>query len=192
MKKILLFIYISIFSVISLTAKENFLSFSMGVSTGYINYSSGLMNYENAITNITGQRFIIGGTAYVNLSFSEQLSVYLNSDVLYDFNHNSISFNNHLDYSYGLGVKIYPKLKGLAFCFGYSLGTRNDYYQNYDTGYLAFSEGWSNGLRLAIEYNFSHEKTAIYLPTVGFYWRYMPRSFNEVDNVLGTYILLNF
>src|SRR5574344_302880 len=187
MKKKLLAIFIFAFSSIFLFAKENFLSFSVGISTGYPNYSSAMMNFENSKINIFGQRFIIGGTGYINFNFTEQLTIYLNSDVLCDFNANSLSFNNHLDYSYGLGLKLYPNLKGLAFCFGYSLGSRNDYYQNYNTGYLAFSEGWSNGFRFALEYNFSHEKTEVYLPTIGFYWKYMPRSFNEVDNIIAVY-----
>ena len=51
---------------------------------------------------------------------------------------------------------------------------------------------WGNGFKFLIEYNFAHSGSSPYLPTVGGYWKHMPRGNSTYDNQLCIYVCSNF
>ncbi len=191
MKKIsILLISLFLISFHSLSAEEKPLNFEIGIATGFPFYGSKTL--VNDMTDIEdGSRFVIGGTADMNLNLLPTFSLFTGADLLSDFKWNSQVHSNHLDYALYFGAKIYPFAKGFNFSLAYALGSRTDFM----TTPLSKDEVkafWGNGVRMSLEYNFSHGNSYKNLPAIGTYWRSMPRGKKLRDNILAFYLKMVF
>lgn len=178
----------------ALSAEENLLSFSIGLSTGVPIYGS--ESVDRKLSSFTDQnhRIILGGLGSVNLNLVEPVTFFAGTDFLADFNWSTRQFLNVLDFDMNTGIKIYPGLGGLnlglAYCLGYSVnysGLRGPREKTYRA-----PSPWGNGFKFLMEYNFAHDGFSNFLPTAGFYWKWMPRGSNYHDNYLCAYVSANF
>lgn len=191
MKKNLSFIFVILFACTSLFAKENIISFSAGLTSGFPLYgSNSVVSTGSEIEK--GNRVILGTLASVNLNIIDQVSFFLGNDLLWDLTWNASENSNKLHVSFPLGIKVYPNIGGLNFGLAYTLGFRNDRIKTNKNGSYNGSTVWGNGFKFHIEYNFAHEGAYRYLPSIGGYWNLMPRGKYSYDNLIVLYISANF
>ena len=190
MKKIISTLFISIILITSITAKENPISFSAGLSTGIPFYGARSIKRINESIENQG-RFIIGAYGNMNFNIIEQGSIFFGAELLSDFIWGNNNHSNHLHFSMPVGFKIYPNLKGLCFGIAYSLGFRADFIDTPDL-YKKEIPCWGNGFKFFTEYNFAKYGKSRYLPTIGFSWNFMPRGSNTYDNIISFYVGANF
>ena len=190
MKKLLcsLIVILGIFSVSF--AKENFVSFSAGLSSGIPFYGTDSVP-ESMNTINTDHRVIIGALTSININVIKQITFFGGGDILADFNWKDTSYAHHLHVSFPLGIKVYPGIGGLNLGLSYNLGFRSDFSKTI-SGKQSNIAAWGNGFRLSVEYNFAHEGKSKYLPSIGCNWNFMPRGNNSYDNLIVFYITENF
>lgn len=179
------------FTILSFSfAYEDLFSFSAGISSGIPAYGRNSLKSEINMLN-DKHRFIIGTMATVNLNPVEQATFFTGMDLLADFNWNSDGYLHFFHFSFPLGVKIFPGLKGFDFGLAYSLGFRTDVFK-YNSIKTHDIAGWSNGFKLFAEYDFAHCGSSKYYPTIGLGWNMMPRGNHDYDNIVTIYLLANF
>ncbi len=190
MKKLLLIIFtLSFFQI--LTA-ENLVTASAGLLTGYPFYGSKEIKQHNELLT-DSNRILIGTLEAINLNIVEQAAFFLGADVLCDFNWKKSHFSNHVSVDFPLGVKIYPDLGGFAVGLAYCVGVRTSFTKKSDEKMDIGFSSWGNGIKLLMEYNFSHTDSKYkYIPTLGLYWKFMPRGNNSYDNHICAYLQQNF
>lgn len=196
MKKRVLVLLLSIFLTGVCFSEGKPLVFSAGISSGYPFYGSNKMRLTNDYISITGGRFIIGTNALLELNLLKQLSLFAGTDFLCDFNSNSVEWQNTMDLSFNFGCKFYPGLGGFAVGLGYTLGTRFDFIQLFPeiAEFIQpdlLNSAWGNGIKVLVEYNFSHQSELPFMPTLGISWRLMPRGNWLYDNILTAYLMIN-
>lgn len=190
MKKIFLIFITLILFISSVSANEDLISFSAGISSGIPFY--GDKNISSKINEIENKnRIIIGSLISVNIHPIEQATFFVGGDILADFNWNDKSYFHFLNVGFPLGIKIYPNLGGFDFGLAYELGFRADLSKinSYKDHNIA---AWSNGFKIFAEYDFSHKGKSKYYPTLGLSWNLMPRGMNNYDNIITFYIEENF
>jgi len=178
-----------IFSFVS--AKEDFISFNAGISSGLPFYGEKSIPEKSSDIS-TEYRAIIGCFANVNLNVIKQVSFFAGADMLSDFNWLDSQYNNHLHVNFPLGFKIYPGLGGFNLGLSYTLGFRADFLKESTGEKTNNIASWGNGFKLHMEYNFAHEGKTNYLPTMGCSWNLMPRGNYSYDNILTFYLAENF
>lgn len=184
--------------IFSAAASELSFSFDAGLESGIPFYGDSDVNKINSIINEdSGHRVIIGALADINLKIEKYLTCFFGTDLLFDFNWSGEDYFNHIDLAFFPGIKIFPNVGGLNFSFAYVLGKRFDFYSvspslisGADSKYD--SAAWGNGIRLGLEYNFYYKTRRKFLPSIGAYWRWIPRGNYNKDNVISVYALLNF
>jgi len=175
----------------SVFAYQNFLSFNVGLLSGIPFYgNSGVNDCNKEVEDQS--RIIVGGLAAINLNVSDMTTFFLDSDVLTDFIWHSGEHSNHIAYDFGLGIKIYPNIAGFGMGLSYVLGARSDFVDTEKTAKFSDTSAWGNGFKLLAEYNFAHDGKSKHLPTLGMFWKCMPRGNNDFDNMLCAYAALNF
>ena len=191
MKKIPAVIILCLFLSSSIFAKENFLSFTTGLSSGYPFYGSEKIKDTNNSLQDAG-RGIFGFFFNLNLNVIEQCTFFVGADLLTDLIIQGGNHSNHLHFGIPFGVKLYPNLKGFNFGIAYMLGFRADFIDvtGRDSGNEISS--WGNGFKLFAEYNFAKTGKSRFLPSVGLSYSLMPRGHNTFDNLLGLYLGVNF
>lgn len=205
-KLILILSFFMIFYFSMAGRKNSFITFSTGLSTGYVNYGKqGIISETNnnllsstdpeifPFKIAAGKEFLIGVLSQANLNFTDKFSLYADTDFIADFNSDGNNYSNHLDYSVSSGIKFYPfqNISGLSFSIGYLIGARTDFFKI--DGYDSFQQNtpWGNGIKISIEYDFSRTLKILYLPNLGFSWRNIPRGDNYYDNIFQTYLSVN-
>lgn len=196
MKKRLIILILTLFFCIKGFSAGRPVVFSAGISSGFPFYGSPKMWQTTEYLTATGGRFIIGTNVDLEFNLLKQFSVFTGADFLCDFNSNKIEYLTTMDLAFSIGVKFYPGLGGLALGLGYSLGTRFDFLLLFpETCEIIEPEpvnsAWGNGIKILIEYNFSHQSDMHFLPTLGCYWRFMPRGNFKYDNILSAYLKIN-
>jgi hypothetical protein len=163
--------------------------FDAGISSGYPLYGGTVTDSVSPITGINGfKRIIIGLNGDVFYSPVDQIHLFTGADTLADFLWDGGWYSYHFDYAFLFGVKVYPFSSGLAFSAAYALGSRNDYYNTTGTGSVTSYAKWGNGFRLGAEFDFSKLLNTRYIPSLGFYYRFMPRGGDMYDNIFAAYI----
>ncbi|MBP5519231.1 MAG: hypothetical protein J6X84_01450 [Treponema sp.] len=191
MKKLLILISTALMAILPLCAEESLFSFSAGISSGFPIYGKdSTISTGSEISN--GNRVIIGTTAAINLNPIKHVSFYLGNDLLWDTTWNASEKSQKLHVSFPLGIKIYPGIGGLNCGLAYTLGFRYDNIKTDEAGEHNDSTPWGNGFKIQVEYNFAHEGSSKYLPSIGTYWNLMPRGNNSYDNLIVLYISANF
>lgn len=191
MKKHLSFIFIILFACSTLSAKERLISFSAGLSSGVPIYgANSVVSTGSEISK--GNRIILGTNVSANLNPISQVSFYLGNDIIWDFTWNSSEKSSKVHLSIPLGIKVYPGLGGLNLGLAYTLGLRFDNIKTDSIGEYNDSTPWGNGFKFQVEYNFAHEGSSRYLPSVGGYWNLMPRGNSSYDNLIVLYVAANF
>ena len=191
MKKHLSFIFIILFACSTLSAKERLISFSAGLSSGVPRYgANSVVSTGSEIEK--GNRIILGTNVSANLNPISQVSFYLGNDIIWDFTWNSSEKSSKVHLSIPLGIKVYPGLGGLNLGLAYTLGLRFDNIKTDSIGEYNDSTPWGNGFKFQVEYNFAHEGSSRYLPSVGGYWNLMPRGNSSYDNLIVLYVAANF
>ena len=191
MKKHLSFIFIILFACSTLSAKERLISFSAGLSSGVPIYgANSVVSTGSEISK--GNRIILGTNVSANLNPISQVSFYLGNDIIWDFTWNSSEKSSKVHLSIPLGIKVYPGLGGLNLGLAYTLGLRFDNIKTDSIGEYNDSTPWGNGFKFQVEYNFAHEGSSRYLPSVGGYWNLMPRGNSSYDNLIVFYVAANF
>ena len=191
MKKQLIFINLMLLSFATLNAKEKLFSFSAGLSSGVPIYgANSVVSTGSEIDK--GNRIILGINTSANINPINQVSFYIGNDTLWDFTWNASEKSSKVHLSFPLGIKIYPGIGGLNLGLAYTLGLRFDNIRTDSAGEYNDSTPWGNGFKFQVEYNFAHEGTSIYLPSVGGYWNLMPRGNDSYDNLIVLYISSNF
>lgn len=190
MKKLLCSLLVTV-SILGFTfAKENLISFSAGLSSGFPIYGNN--SVPETITKInTDHRVIIGSLATVNVNVIKQITFFGGGDILADFNWKDNNYANHLHISFPLGIKIYPGLGGLNFGLSYNLGFRSDFSKT-TTAKHSNIASWGNGFKFLFEYDFAHDGNSKYLPSIGCSWNLMPRGNYSYDNLIVFYLAENF
>lgn len=193
MKKSFAFCFLlMIFS--SCFAKEKFINYAFGISTGIPVYDSSQIKQINKYFYNNGTRIILGTNARVEFNILENFSLFADSDLLFDFNFNSEEHFNMLDLSFSGGVKFFPGIGGLATGIGYTLGMRFNMYELTQTtkenlGEPISKNDWGNGFKIFVEYDFTHKTNRI-LPIVGINWKFMPRGNKYYDNIFTLYCMV--
>ena len=191
MKKILGLIFSFALCFTALSAKENLISFTAGLTSGFPIYgTNSVVSTGSEIEK--GNRVILGTLTTVNLNVAEQVSFFVGNDLLWDLTWNASENSNKLHVSFPLGIKVYPNLGGLNFGLAYTLGFRNDRIKTKSSGTYNGSTVWGNGFKFHIEYNFAHEGAYRYLPSIGGYWNLMPRGKYSYDNLIVMYVAINY
>ena len=172
-------------------AYQNFFGFSAGLMSGIPFYGSSSVNDCNKDMD-TPNRIIVGTLAAANFNVSDNATFFLGSDLLCDFIWKGSEHSNHLNYDFSLGIKIFPNLA--VFCTGlaYVLGARTDYVETDEISAFNETSAWGNGIKILAEYNFAHDGKSKYYPTLGMFWKILPRGNNTYDNMLCAYIMANF
>lgn len=186
------FIILLTFITLSLcSAQQRLISISAGLSTGVIIYDSEkIIEARKSLEN--GSRIILGGLFEVDFNPIKEVSFFAGADILTDFNSKTPYTSNHLSFDIPFGIKIYPNLAGFCFGLAYANGFRSDYFNLEESGKENSKTPWGNGFKFLIEYNFAHSGSSPYLPTVGGYWKHMPRGNSTYDNQLCIYVCSNF
>ena len=191
MKKILGLIFSFALCFTALSAKENLISFTAGLTSGFPIYgTNSVVSTGSEIEK--GNRVILGGTVALNLNLIKQVSFFLGNDLLWDVTWNSSEKSSKLHVSFPLGIKVYPGLGGLNAGLAYTLGFRADSIITDEAGEYNGSSPWGNGFKFQVEYNFAHEGKSRYYPSIGGYWNLMPRGNESYDNLIVLYIAGNF
>lgn len=191
MKKYLSFLFIILFTSVSLSAKERLFSFSAGLSSGLPIYgANSVISTGSEIAK--GNRIILGSNISASINPVKQVSFYLGNDTVWDFTWNASENSSKLHLSFPLGIKIYPGLGGLNFGLAYTLGVRFDNVKTDLTGEYNGTSPWGNGFKFQVEYNFAHEGKSRNLPSIGGYWNLMPRGYDSYDNLIVLYVAANF
>lgn len=191
MKKFLtLFLTLLILSS-SCFAEENLVSFSIGLSSGVPFYGSEKIQ-ESKKKLEDGQRIILGTLFELRINPIQEVSFFLGTDLLSDFNNYQSYSSNHLCVDIPFGIKLYPGLLGFCIGISYNFGFRTDFFNLEETGKENLNSAWGNGFKILAEYNFAHKGNSKYLPTIGVYWKRMPRGENTFDNNLCAYVCANF
>lgn len=141
-----------------------------------------------------GTEVLIGFSGCLSFNFSDTFSLYTDSDVMANFNWKGKDYSHHLDFSFSTGVKLSPfyAIPGLTLSIGYLLGDRIDFYKTATQDLYVNQTPFGNGLKASIEYSFYRDTGSRFLPTIGCSWRYIPRGNNTSDNIIQSYILMNF
>ena len=191
MKKYLSFIFIILFTCTALSAKDRLFTFSAGLSSGVPIYgNNSIVSTGSEIEK--ANRIIFGVNGAINLNLIKQASFYLGNDNIWDITWNAAEKSSKLHVSFPLGIKIYPGLGGLNVGLAYTLGFRADSINSVKAGEHNGSTDWGNGFKLQAEYNFAHEGSSRFLPSIGGYWNLMPRGNDSYDNLIVMYIAANF
>lgn len=191
MKKIFVLILISLITFTALSANERLFSFSAGLTSGVPIYgTNSVVSTGSEIEK--GNRVILGTMVTANLNIIKQASFYLGNDTLWDITWNSSDKSSKLHVSFPLGIKIYPGLGGLNVGLAYTLGFRADNIKIEGLGEYNETTPWGNGFKFQVEYNFAHEGSSNYYPSIGGYWNLMPRGHDSYDNLIVLYIAANF
>ena len=128
----------------------------------------------------------------INLNLIKQASFYLGNDNIWDITWNAQEKSSKFHVSFPLGIKIYPGLGGLNLGLAYTLGFRADSINSKLAGEHNGTTDWGNGFKFQAEYNFAHEGSSRFLPSIGGYWNLMPRGNDSYDNLIVMYIAANF
>ena len=191
MKKITTALFSLLLLCSAMAAEENLVSFSAGLSSGFPIYGSGSADSTGSEIE-KGNRVILGTLASVNLNILKQVSFFLGSDILWDLTWNSTEKSNMTHVSFPLGIKVYPGLGGMNFGLAYTLGFRADNIKTDKIKEYSDTTPWGNGFKFLAEYNFAHEGSSRFLPTIGGYWNLMPRGHDSFDNLIVFYVAANF
>jgi hypothetical protein len=163
--------------------------FDLGLSSGGPVYSGTTNDSVSHITDMNGfKRIILGFNGDFFYSPVEQIHLFTGADTLADFLWNEGWYSYHFDYAFLLGAKVYPFSGSFAASVAYALGCRNDYYNTADNGSVTSYARWGNGFRLGVEFDFSKLLNQKYIPTLGFYYRFMPRGSDMYDNIFAVYV----
>ena len=191
MKKISVLLFSALFFCTALSANERLFSFSAGLTSGVPVYGTNSVASTGSEIE-KGNRVIIGSLLSVNLNLIKQVSFYLGNDTLWDITWNASEKSSKLHVSFPLGIKIYPGLGGLNVGLAYTLGFRADNIKVDEAGEFNETSPWGNGFKFQLEYNFAHEGSSRYYPSIGGYWNLMPRGYDSYDNLIVLYISANF
>lgn len=188
---ILLILFASLsFAKTKTQKKNNIVGFDVGIVTGLPVYTSGEVSHANDHVNDgKTSRVVIGGLFDVSFKVMSPLKIMLGFDLLSDFNWGGGEHANYLDYAFWAGLKIYPGIAGFNFFVDYALGQRADFIDN-DEIDETNTAAWGNGFRVGIEYDFLHNSEHRFMPSVGFYYRLMPRGDDQYDNIFAIYVTL--
>lgn len=190
MKKIAISLLFILGTVFSAFADEHFVSISAGVSSGVPFYGSESVQSIHADFE-NGSRVIIGTLASINVNPIKQVSFFTGADLLWDLNKDKPYSANHLSFDIPFGIKLYPGLAGLNFGIAYAFGFRTNNYNLPELEPIKSKTPWGNGFKILAEYNFAHEGKSNFLPTIGMYWKRMPRGNNCFDNHICAYVCMN-
>ncbi len=191
MKKFLI-IFAMLFAAKSVFAYQSFFGASLGLMSGIPFY--GTSEVRDCNNDVSDQsRIIIGALADIHFNVSDNATFFLGSDLLCDFIwHGSEAHANHLNYDFSLGLKVFPNLAGFCAGLAYVLGARTDFVETPLYTANGSTSAWGNGIKLLAEYNFAHDGKSRYYPTLGMFWKILPRGNNDFDNMICAYIMANF
>ena len=191
MKRIIIFLSFFILINFNIFAKEKFISFSAGISSGFPLYgTNSVISTGNELNNTN--RIILGTLASININPIPQVSFFIGNDNLWDNTWNNYEHSSKLHICFPFGIKVYPGIGGFNLGLAYALGFRYDNILTNTLGYYNNTSPWGNGFKIQLEYNFAHESQINTLPSIGAHWYLMPRGNNSYDNLITLYIAANF
>ena len=188
MKKIS-FLLVIIFALLqSSFALDRGVKFTLGLGTGYVIYGD-----DDIDTSISGSsRAILVTDALVHIPLAEQLNFLAGGDCVGDF---VVSGSQHFlryDYAFLGGLEVLTPLDGFSLSVSYALGRRTDFIalkdENDDLHTWHGSSKWGNGFKFSLDYDFAALTGGSWAPSVGAYWRNMPRGYDKRDNVIAVYL----
>ena len=190
MKKIsLLFTLLFYFVLLgAASAHDRNVKFTLGIGTGYVIYGD-----DDIDTSISGSsRAIVVTDALLHLPLAEQLNFLAGMDCVGDFVFAGSEHYLRYDYAFLGGLEVLTPLDGLSFSISYALGRRTDFIalkdDNDDLRTWHDSSRWGNGFKFSLDYDFAALTGGSWTPSVGAYWRNMPRGNEERDNILAVYL----
>lgn len=191
MKKLFFLLLITFFSVSAFSQKK-FIGFDSALTTALPFYSDEKIQEYNKNVSDSPNRIVIGLEAAIKFNILTQLKLFLASSVQSDFNWNADEYSNHIDYDFSFGVKIYPNLYGFNFSIAYLIGQRADFINNSIDKKETLLSAWGNGFKLSLGYDFHHNSQFDCLPSLGFYYKFVPCGNENYDNYLGFFIGLAY
>jgi len=194
MKKIItltaIFLFLNLFTF---AQNERFINWEIALTTGIPVHSSKTeeTKSELLLTN-SFNRIILGADADILLNITEPLKVFAGVDTFCEFIWEKSSHYNSLDYSFYAGIKVFPNLAGFDISVAYVLGSRANFYKTEEVSSTSENTAWGNGFRIALEYNFFYGQEAKLYPSIGAYYRFMPRGDYAYDHIIAAYAGLRF
>ena len=189
MKKIFLSLII-LFAANCAFAYQSFFGFSVGLASGIPFYGSAYVNDCNKSMS-DPSRIIVGTLASANFNVSDNATFFIGSDLICDFIWKGSQYSNHLNYDFSLGIKVFPNLAGFCAGLAYVLGARTDFVETDEVSKFSDTSAWGNGIKVLAEYNGAHDGKSRYYPTLGMYWKILPRGEHTYDNSICAYIMAN-
>ncbi|MBQ0161884.1 MAG: hypothetical protein KBS84_01830 [Treponema sp.] len=193
-KKLFLLIPLLIISSLAFAREEKdrkFFGFQFALGADIPFYGDSVQwNNHERMSNDKYGRVILGGDVGFTLKFAEPLFMVFDFETCSDFAFNKDYNCNCIDYAFCLGFQFYPGWGNLSFTLAYALGYRADFIKLSDEYAEARKTKWGNGFKFAMEYDFF--KGGGTIPAAGISYRFMPRGYDEYDNILSIYFRLAF
>lgn len=193
MKKIVLAVLFSFIVSFAFAENNKILGFDIGLCSGIPFYGSDeVVDANESIFDEDFRRIIIGADADVSISVGKPLKMVFGVDLMADIIWCGNNYSNHLDYAFWGGIKVYPGFGGFNASLAYTLGCRTDFVNNEVNDTVCRSSAWGNGFRIGVEYDFHYNSDFKCLPSIGTYYRFMPRGDKDYDNILAVYVNATF
>lgn len=198
MKKFLLTALI-LFSTVFTAFASNipFVELSVGLSSGHIFYGEENIKLNKEIYPLAfedGKQILAGVNGCFTLNFTNRFGVFADAEIIGDFNWQEKNYSHHFDYSISSGIKfsLFSAIPGLTATVGYLLGSRTDLiFVDVKDEITKVNCPWGNGYKFGLEFNFTRMIDSRFLPTIGCYWRHIPRGNFLSDNSLCAYAQIN-
>lgn len=149
-----------------------------------------IVNETNAVIDTGVGRFTFTADLGFGISLDNRIRVITGGLLSTDLCFNSDVHANRLDYSFFLGIRIYPDLAGFNFGIDYTLGRRTDFLKLPGLSSSSTSSTpWGNGFRANIGYDFSYNGLR-FAPIVQGSYRMAPRG-GSFDHYFSLFINFN-
>lgn len=135
-------------------------------------------------------RLILGGDVGFTIKLADPLFFVFDFETCSDLGFKDNWKCNCIDYAFCLGFQFYPGWSNLSFIISYALGTRTDFVKLSENYAEIKKTKWGHGFKIAAEYDFI--EGGGFIPGVGLSYRFMPRGYDEYDNILSIYLRCAF
>lgn len=147
-------------------------------------------NNHDKMTKDKYARIILGGDVGFTLKLADPLFCVFDFETCSDFAFKDNYNCNCIDYAFCFGFQFYPGWSNLSFIISYALGYRTDFIHLSDNYAEIKKTKWGHGFKIAAEYDFI--KGGGIIPAAGLSYRFMPRGYDEYDNIFSVYFRLAF
>lgn len=168
--------------------KSDMFFFHWGLGTSAIIYGDDDIDKQTQVVKDDGAgRFIMAADVGLAIALDSRIRLVTGGIFTSDLCFNSDVHANRLDYSFFLGIRVYPNLAGFNFGIDYTIGSRADFIKlPGQTEGITTTTPWGNGFRFNIGYDFSYHGSR-FAPIVQGAYRMIPRG-GSYDHYLSIFV----